>query len=74
MTKPQDLYSLLKSLSVLESVLQRIDNQGHSTWITLLWYLPFLLPVLFSNDFSAELSKFKANIERNREKEVEHNM
>ena len=30
--------------------------------------------MLFCNDFSVELSKFKANIERNREKEVEHNM
>ena len=49
-------------------------NQGHSTWVTLLWYLPFSLPVLFCNGFSVELSKFKANIERDREKEVEHNM
>ena len=49
-------------------------NQGHSTWVTLLWYLSFSLPMLFCNGFSVELSKFEANIERDRKKEVEHNM
>ena len=49
-------------------------NQGHSTWVTPLWYLSFSLPVLFHNGFSVELSKFEANIERDKEKEVEHNM
>ena len=49
-------------------------NQGHSTWVTLLLYLSFSLPMLFCNGFSVELSKFKANIERDRKKEVEHNM
>ena len=49
-------------------------NQGQSTWVTLLWYLSFSLPMLFCNGFSVELSKFEANIERDREKEVEHNI
>ena len=49
-------------------------NQGHSTWVTLLWYLSFSLPMLFCNGFSVELSKIEANIERDRKKEVEHNM
>ena len=30
--------------------------------------------MLFHNGFSVELSKFEANIERDKEKEVEHNM
>ena len=30
--------------------------------------------MLFCNGVSVELSKFEANIERDREKEVEHNM
>ena len=30
--------------------------------------------MLFCNGFSVELSKFEANIERDRKKEVEHNM
>ena len=30
--------------------------------------------MLFCNGFSVELSKFEANVERDREKEVEHNM
>ena len=36
--------------------------------------LSFSLPMLFSNGFSMELSKFEVNIERDGEKEVEHNM
>ena len=36
--------------------------------------LPFSLPMLFSNGFSMELSKVAVNIERDGEKEVEHNM
>ena len=40
----------------------------------MLWYLSFSLPVLFYNGFSVELSKIEANIERDREKEVEDNM
>ena len=34
-------------------------NPGHSTWVTLLWYLPFSLPMLWCNGFSVELSNFK---------------
>ena len=49
-------------------------NQGHSTWVTLLWYLSFSLPTLFCNGFSVKLYKFEANIERDKEKEVEHNI
>ena len=36
--------------------------------------LSFSLPMLFSNCFSMELSKVEVNIERDGEKEVEHNM
>ena len=36
-------------------------------------YLPFSIPILFFNGFAVELSNFEANIEREREKDVEHN-
>ena len=36
--------------------------------------LYFPLPVSFSNGFSLELSKFEVSIERDGEKEVEHNI
>ena len=37
--------------------------------------LSFSLPIVLCNDFSVELSNnFEANIEREREKEVHHNM
>ena len=49
-----------------------IYNQWNSTWVTLLWYLSFSLPMLFCNGFPVELSKFEANIDGEREKEVEH--
>ena len=49
-------------------------NQGHSTWVTLLWYLSFSVPMLFCNGSSVKLSKFEAIIERNREKWVEQNV
>ena len=49
-------------------------NPWHSTWVTLLWYLPSLFQyMLFWNRFSVDLSKFEANIEE-REKEVKHSM
>ena len=48
--------------------LNQFYNQGHSTWITPLWYLPFSLPMLFCNAFLVKLSKFQANIERERKK------
>ena len=49
-------------------------NPWHSTWVTLLWYLPSLFQyMLFWNRFSVDLSKFEANIEE-REKEVKQSM
>ena len=51
-------------------------NEGHLTWVTQLWSLPFSLPMLFCNGFSTELFKFEANIiiGRERERNVDHNM
>ena len=43
---------------------------GHTALI----YLSFSLPMLFCNYFSVELSKFEVSIERDREKEAEHNI
>ena len=40
---------------------------GHTALVT-----AFLLPMLFCNGFLVELSNFKANIEQNEEKGVEH--
>ena len=33
-------------------------NQGHSTWVTLLWYLSFSLPMLFCKCFFCRLVQF----------------
>ena len=49
-------------------------NQGHSSWITLLWYQPFSVPMLCCKGFLEELSNFEASIEREKEKEVKHNI
>ena len=35
--------------------LNQYYNQGHSTWIKPLWYLPFSLPMLFCKCFFAEI-------------------
>ena len=61
-------------LKLSENICVRGYNKGRLTWVTLLWYLSFSLPMLFYNGFSVKLSKFEANIERDREKEVEDNM
>ena len=49
-------------------------NRGHSTWVTLLWYQPFSLLMLCCKGFLEELSNFLANIEREKEKDVKHNI
>lgn len=46
-------------------------DQGYSTWVTLLWYLPFSLLMLFCNCFLVELSIFE---ERERDIYAEHKM
>ena len=53
---------------------ETICNQGHLTWVTLLWYLTFSLPILFCEGFLEELSNFLANIEREKENDVKHNI
>ena len=44
-------------LKLSKNICVRGYNQGHSTWVTLLWYLSFSLPMLFYNGFSVELSQ-----------------
>ena len=44
-------------LKLSKNICVRGNNQGHSTWVTLLLYLSFSLPVLFYDGFSVELSQ-----------------
>ena len=48
-------------------------NQGHVTLVTQLLYLPFSLIKLFSDGLLVDWSNFEAKIEREREKDVQHN-